>query len=518
MKVGKTVVSVQRATSELVRLGLQKGSLVRMTLATGSMSPNLRPGDELIVVAAEWQKLKTGDVVLFERSDALLAHRLIRVERQGAGVRLITKGDASASYDSPVSISSYVGKVARLVRAGRSIDLEGRSARAAGRMRVVQSVTRYMITRITKTIQGRLGILAMLIAALVLFGAATASAAVTVSSFVANGGQGQINLSWTTATEMNNFAFDLFRSTDQTNWAKITRVQSQSPCMSSVTGNSYSYTDNSRDLVITSTYHYRLQLIGSPCRDSDTYYDRIVSAAPNGGSPPAQQTAVPSATPTVPPTATPQPTATSTSVPPTATPTSVPPTATPTNAPPTATTTDAPPTATTTDAPPTATPTNAPPTATPTNAPQATSTNTLPAAAPQPTQTGVTSNAPRFTPTATRTGVNVAPTPLGAGATQPPAATEQPASAVATDTPAADAPTVSPAQTEVALVVATETPSSASPQGSRRPVQTQPTPVPAAAANLFVGLGLLGVLGMGAAGFLLLGLAGLTIWRFYARG
>jgi signal peptidase I len=471
MVVGKTVESVQRATSELVRLGLQKGGPVRMTLATGSMSPNLRPGDELIVVAAEWQKLKTGDVVLFERSDALLAHRLIRVERQGAGVRLITKGDASASYDSPVSIASYVGKVARLVRAGRSIDLEGRSARAAARLRVVQSVTRYMITRITKTIQGRLGILAMLIAALVLFGAATASAAVTVSSFVANGGQGQINLSWTTATEMNNFAFDLFRSTDQTNWAKITRVQSQSPCFSSVTGNSYSYTDNSSDLVITSTYHYRLQLIGSPCRDQDQYYERTVSASPNG---PIQPTATPTVQPS--PTVTPQPTAAPRTLPATATPTTV------------------------------------PPTATPTNVPQATSTNTLPAAAPQPTQTAVSSNAPRITPTATRTGDNRPPATPGAAATQPPA------SAVATDTPAADAPTVSPAQTEVALVVATETPSSSSSQVSRRPVQTQPTPVPAAAANLFVGLGLLGVLGMGAAGFLLLGLAGLTIWRFYARG
>ena len=68
------------------------------------------------------------------------------------------------------------------------------------------------------------------------------------------------------------------------------------------------------------------------------------------------------------------------------------------------------------------------------------------------------------------------------------------------------------------MLAATEAPSSQVPQGSRRPVQSQPTPVPAAGGSLLVGLGLLGVLGMGAAGVLLLGLAGVVLWRFYARG
>ena len=103
-------------------------------------------------------------------------------------------------------------------------------------------------------------------------------------------------------------------------------------------------------------------------------------------------------------------------------------------------------------------------------------------------------------------------------ATQTPAGGEQPASATSTDAPPGDAATASPAPTELALVVATEAPSAQVPPGSRRPAQSQPTPAPAAGGSLLIGLGLLGVLGMGAAGFLLLSLAGVVLWRFYVRG
>jgi hypothetical protein len=466
----KTLETAQRVTGELVRQSLQRGTPVRMRLATASMSPDLLPGDELIIEAREWQKLKTGDIVLFERNEALLAHRLIRVERRHGGVRLITKGDAVASYDSPVSIASYLGRVARVARGGHIINLQSWGARAGARLRVLRSVSRTMITRLTHNIHERLGIVTVLMLALALFGVRSAAAAVTISSFAATGGGGKIVLSWTTATELGNFGFNVERSTDQKNWIKITAtpVQSYSLCNSSVTGNSYNYTDDSSSLVLTTTYYYRLQSLGKQCGDSDEYYDRIVSAAPNGTKNPVQATA----TPTPPATATTQPAAT---------------------------------------------PTTVPPTAAPTNVPQATSTDT-PQAQDTPAATSTPpANAPRFTPTATLTGVTHVPTAADGAATQP-AGTEQPTDAIATDTPAADASTATPAQTEVAIVVASDTPSPAGPQGSSRPVQLQPTPAPAAASSLLVGLGLLGVLGMGAAGFLLLGMAGILIWRFYARG
>jgi signal peptidase I len=495
MNVDKRVETARRTQAELVQKSLQKGNPVHVSLTRSSMAPCLLPGDELIVEYLAWQQLRAGDIVLYERSEALLAHRLIRVEPQTPDVCLITKGDAAESYDSPVSVDSYLGKVTRAVRRGHVINLEGLSTPAGVRLHIVRSGLKAMMTRLTHIIQERLGIACALVVALALFGASTASAAVTVSSFVANGGRGQIVLSWTTETEMSNWGFNIDRSVDQTNWTHVAFVQSQSPCISNMTPNDYSYTDNGKGLVITATYHYRLELLGSTCRHSepDQYYERTVSASPNGGKGPAQ--------PTPTPTVQPSPTA----VPPTATPTAVPPTATPTAI---------------------------PPTATATSVPQATSTNTpqpqntpAPANTPVPTNTSVPlpvrtvpSGAPRFTPTATLAPGAQQPTAAAPVDTQTPAGGEQPASATSTDAPAGDAATASPAPTELALVVATEAPSAQVPQGSRQPVQAQPTPAPAAGGSLLIGLGLLGVLGMGAAGFLLLSLAGVVLWRFYVRG
>ena len=140
MQVDKTVKPTRRVQGERVRKSLQKDEPVCLSLATSSMSPALRLGDERIVEAAFWQRLRPGAIVLYECSEVRFALRLIRVGRNSPNVRLITKGDAAESYDSSVSIESYPGTLTGTVRTGHAINLKGLSARGQARPWVVRWV------------------------------------------------------------------------------------------------------------------------------------------------------------------------------------------------------------------------------------------------------------------------------------------------------------------------------------------------------------------------------------------
>ena len=143
---------------------------------------------------------------------------------------------------------------------------------------------------------------ALVLVAWFLASALTASAAVSISSFIAQAGNNQIKLMWTTASELKNRGFNLERSTDQNNWQHVganPSVLSQSPCINNMMGASYQFID--AGLAPGLKYYYRLQLYGQPCGDQNTYYEQIVSAfvgpTPTPTfTPTATRTSTPSAT------------------------------------------------------------------------------------------------------------------------------------------------------------------------------------------------------------------------------
>ncbi|MBI5303656.1 MAG: hypothetical protein HY868_16085 [Chloroflexi bacterium] len=135
---------------------------------------------------------------------------------------------------------------------------------------------------------------------------------VTIASFAAQGGAGQIKLVWTTSSERKNWGFNVERSTDQKNWLHVgsnPSTKSQSPCIQNVMGASYELTD--AGLTAGVQYYYRLQTYGQPCGDTSAYYEQIVSAVVNGPTAtPTASIASPAATATTPGIATPIPSAT----------------------------------------------------------------------------------------------------------------------------------------------------------------------------------------------------------------
>jgi signal peptidase I len=72
-----------------------------------SMWPTIADGDLLYVHAADFEKLRVGDIVLLNGADGMKAHRII-CRREDS---FITRGDAGVEADGKVTREQVLGKV-----------------------------------------------------------------------------------------------------------------------------------------------------------------------------------------------------------------------------------------------------------------------------------------------------------------------------------------------------------------------------------------------------------------------
>jgi len=116
---------------------LQSKSRAFLKVAGKSMFPWFRPGDVVFVRRADFKSLSCGDVVVFERNGCLCMHRVLSLrisgDRESGSLSAITKGDAVADADEPISAREFRGKVEFLYRNGREIRLESLGRRLFGK-------------------------------------------------------------------------------------------------------------------------------------------------------------------------------------------------------------------------------------------------------------------------------------------------------------------------------------------------------------------------------------------------
>ncbi|MBU0486939.1 MAG: hypothetical protein KKA07_05780 [Bacteroidetes bacterium] len=105
---------IQDITAELLRMK----KLLRVPLGGRSMYPFMRQGDIAIVIPFEAEKIKKGDVVVFQRNGKLLAHRMLG-ERDGY-YRI--KGDALWKADPPIPAQDVIGQIISFERNGKVRD------------------------------------------------------------------------------------------------------------------------------------------------------------------------------------------------------------------------------------------------------------------------------------------------------------------------------------------------------------------------------------------------------------
>jgi hypothetical protein len=107
---------------ELASQVLSSFGTLRLRVMGWSMLPSVWPGDTLVVESIESGSISEGDIVLFGRDRRLFAHRVVTRIRVLEGRQFLTCGDAMTVPDPPVSESDLLGRVAYIVRNGRSIE------------------------------------------------------------------------------------------------------------------------------------------------------------------------------------------------------------------------------------------------------------------------------------------------------------------------------------------------------------------------------------------------------------
>ena len=71
-----------------------------LTVLTGSMSPNINPGDIVIIREANINSIEVGDVVTYNTDNILVTHRVNQIIKEDNSLLFVTKGDANNTVDA----------------------------------------------------------------------------------------------------------------------------------------------------------------------------------------------------------------------------------------------------------------------------------------------------------------------------------------------------------------------------------------------------------------------------------
>ena len=86
-------------------------------ILTGSMEPDIMPGDVVLVAKVDSDTVKVGDIIVFDNGEKVyITHRVIDILEDSNGRLFVTKGDNNSSKDSePSNESQFRGKVIKIV-------------------------------------------------------------------------------------------------------------------------------------------------------------------------------------------------------------------------------------------------------------------------------------------------------------------------------------------------------------------------------------------------------------------
>jgi signal peptidase I len=127
-------IAGERRSDDALRIAgaLKRRGRISLRVHGTSMLPWVRPGDIALIRQISIENVRCGDVVLFRRENHLLVHRI--VEKRGSlnASRLFSKGDAHPTSDGVVQKQELLGRVMRIYRGGRRIDLDAPRQLALG--------------------------------------------------------------------------------------------------------------------------------------------------------------------------------------------------------------------------------------------------------------------------------------------------------------------------------------------------------------------------------------------------
>ena len=97
---------------------LRCSGILRLQVTGWSMLPTIWPGDMLVIERARGGDIGEGDIVLFTREGRFFVHRVLTI---GERPDIVTKGDAMAAPDPPISEANLLGRVSLIARQGKRL-------------------------------------------------------------------------------------------------------------------------------------------------------------------------------------------------------------------------------------------------------------------------------------------------------------------------------------------------------------------------------------------------------------
>ena len=86
------------------------------------MLPALWPGDIVTIIAIA-DEPHVGEIILFQRRDQFVIHRVIGVTPSAGQTQIITRGDCMTDYDTAIAASEVLGRVVAVRRGSREFSL-----------------------------------------------------------------------------------------------------------------------------------------------------------------------------------------------------------------------------------------------------------------------------------------------------------------------------------------------------------------------------------------------------------
>jgi signal peptidase I len=127
-------VSGERRAGDAVRIAkaLKRRGRIALRVQGTSMLPWVRPKDIALIRQTAIENVRCGDIVLFRRENHLFVHRIVKKQGSLEAAQLLSKGDAHPTHDGIVEEQELLGRVVRIYRQGRRIDLDAPGQLALG--------------------------------------------------------------------------------------------------------------------------------------------------------------------------------------------------------------------------------------------------------------------------------------------------------------------------------------------------------------------------------------------------
>lgn len=139
----------QQELSHALRKEAIKNGHAVQTLASGySMFPFLRNGDLLTVEPVSMDKIKRGDVVVFESEEKWIAHRVIKIRSNAEGLEFLLRGDTCVTLDPPVNKENFIGVVYEYYRLGKQRKTNGVSRKLWTKLILIKFTMYPLVARV----------------------------------------------------------------------------------------------------------------------------------------------------------------------------------------------------------------------------------------------------------------------------------------------------------------------------------------------------------------------------------